>query len=191
MAALDAHTRADVRGELRTLLRDLGLPALLVTHDFEDAAALAPRVAVLVRGRLVQEGRPEELVAAPADAFVAALTGGNLLPGVARGSRDGLTEVTLDSGGVVYSTDDAAGRVGVVVSCWDVTVAREAPPDSALNHLRAPVASLVRLGNRTRVRVGPLTAEVTAASAERLALTEGEPVVATFKATATRLVPLG
>jgi molybdopterin-binding protein len=38
--------------------------------------------------------------------------------------------------------------------------------------------------------VGPLTAEVTSASAERLALAEGEPVVASFKATATRLVPL-
>ena len=190
MAALDAHTRAQVRGELRLLLRDLGLPTLLVTHDFEDAAALASRVAVLVRGRLVQEGSPEELVAAPADAFVAALTGGNLVPGVAGPSANGLTEVTLESGGVVYSTDAGSGRVGVAIACWDVTVAREAPPDSALNHLRAPIASLVRLGNRTRVRVGPLTAEVTAASAERLALAEGEPVVASFKATATRLVPL-
>ena len=190
MAALDAHTRADVRGELRTLLRDLGLPTLLVTHDFEDAAALAERVAVLVRGRVVQEGRPEELVAAPANAFVAALTGGNLVPGVARVGARGLTEVTLETGGVVYSTDEAVGRVGVVVACWDVTVAHEAPPDSALNHVRAPIGSLVRLGNRTRVRVGPLTAEVTAQSAERLSLVEGEPVVATFKATATRLVPL-
>jgi molybdopterin-binding protein len=98
--------------------------------------------------------------------------------------------VTLDSGGRVYSTDEAAGRVGVVVSCWDVTVARDAPPDSALNHLHAPVGSLVAVGNRVRVRVGPITAEVTAASAERLGLAEGEPVVATFKATATRLVPL-
>jgi len=190
MAALDAHTRDEVRGELRALLRGLGLPALLVTHDFQDAAALASRVAVLVRGRLVQEGRPEELVAAPSDPFVAALTGGNLLPGIARAGAGGLTEVALESGGLVYSTDETSGRVGVVVSCWDVTVARNAPPDSALNHLHAPVGSLVPVGNRVRVRVGPLTAEVTAASAERLALVEGEPVVATFKATATRLVPL-
>ncbi len=191
MAALDAHTRADVRGELRALLRELELPALLVTHDFEDAAALAERVAVLVRGRIVQEGPAEELVAAPADPFVAALTGGNLVTGLARPSPGGLTEVTLEQGGVVYSTDAGSGRVGVAISAWDVTVAREAPPDSALNHVQAPIASLVRLGNRVRVRVGPLTAEVTAASVERLALAEGEPVVASFKATATRLVPLG
>ena len=47
MSALDAHTRADVRAELQELLRDLGLPAILVTHDFEDAAALADRVGVI------------------------------------------------------------------------------------------------------------------------------------------------
>ncbi len=70
------------------------------------------------------------------------------------------------------------------------SLAHSQPADSAVNHLRGEVHSLVALGNRVRVRVGPLTAEVTAASAERLALTEGEPVVATFKATATRLVPL-
>ena len=51
--------------------------------------------------------------------------------------------------------------------------------------------SLVQLGNRVRVRVGPLTAEITTASAERLELREGERVVASFKATASRLVPLG
>ncbi len=64
------------------------------------------------------------------------------------------------------------------------------PADSAVNHVQGDVRSLVTLGNRVRVRVGPLTAEVTAASADRLALAEGEPVVASFKATATRLVSL-
>jgi molybdate transport system ATP-binding protein len=59
-----------------------------------------------------------------------------------------------------------------------------------VNHVQGDVRSLVTLGNRVRVRVGPLTAEVTAASAERLGLAEGQPVVASFKATATRLVSL-
>src|SRR5207302_9972354 len=51
-AALDAHTRAGVRAELEELLRGLGLPTLLVTHDFEDAAALADRVGVIIEGEL-------------------------------------------------------------------------------------------------------------------------------------------
>ena len=51
LSALDAHTRAGVRAELRELLDDLGLPTILVTHDFEDAATLAHRVGVISEGR--------------------------------------------------------------------------------------------------------------------------------------------
>ena len=189
-AALDAHTRRTVREELHALLRELALPTLVVTHDFEEAAALAARIGILVEGRLVQVASAAELVQAPASPFVASFTGGNLLPGAARPGAGGLTEVALETGGVVYSTDTGSGHVGVVVHPWEVSVARQAPADSALNHVTAPIASLVPVGNRVRVRVGPLAAEVTAASAARLGLAPGEVVVASFKATATRLVPL-
>ena len=191
LAALDAHTRARVRAELGDLLARLRLPTLLVTHDFQDAAALAPRVGVLVEGRIVQVGSPAELVATPASPFVADFTGGNLLRGVARLGGGGLTEVTLDGGARIFSTDRLDGHVGAIVYPWEVAVAREAPVDSAQNHLTARIASMVPVANRVRVRIGPLTAEITAASAERLALRPGDHVVASFKATGTRLVPLG
>ena len=63
--------------------------------------------------------------------------------------------------------DDRAGsgRVSLAVYPWEISLSRETPDDSAVNHIRAPVASVVALGNRVRVRVGPVTAEVTAASA--------------------------
>jgi molybdopterin-binding protein len=67
-------------------------------------------------------------------------------------------------------------------------LAREAPDDSALNHVRDEIVSLTPLGNRARVRLRLLTAEITTASAERLALRPGEPVVASFKATQARLL---
>ena len=191
LAALDAHTRRVVRGELAEVLHDLRLPTLLVTHDFEDAAALADRIGVIADGRILQRGAAADLLAAPADEFVASFTGANLLHGTARAAANGLTEVVLDTGGTAFSTDPAVGRVGLAVYPWEVSLARGEPADSAVNHLRGEVRSLVALGNRVRVRVGPLTAEVTAASAERLALAEGEAVVASFKATASRLVPLG
>jgi molybdate transport system ATP-binding protein len=190
LSALDAHTRSVVRGELAELLAELRLPTLLVTHDFEDAAALADRIGVVHEGRILQLGTAADLLAAPADGFVASFTGANLLPGRARRGAGGLTEVVLDSGGSLYSADAAEGRVGLAVYPWEVALARHESVDSAVNHLPGEVRSLVTLGNRVRVRVGPLTAEVTASSAERLALREGDRVVASFKATATRLVPL-
>ncbi len=190
LAALDAHTRATVRAELREVLRSSGLPTLMVTHDFEDAASLADLVGVVVEGRLRQLASPSDLVARPADAFVGSLTGANLLRGLASPSAGGLTELRLDGGGVVYSTDVLEGTGAAVVYPWDVTLARTAPDDSAQNHVAADVGSVSRIGNRVRVSVGPLTAEVTAESAERLAVREGERLVATWKATATRLVAL-
>ena len=81
---------------------------------------------------------------------------------------DGLTEVALDDGGVVYSVDEAVGDVEVAVYPWDVSISREAPHDSALNHVHGPITSLVLIGNRARVQVRGLVGEVTAASAERL-----------------------
>jgi molybdenum ABC transporter ATP-binding protein len=190
LSALDAHTRARVRAELRGLLDELALPAVLVTHDFQDAAALAPRIGVLVEGKIVQLGSAAELISSPRSSFVAAFTGGNLLHGQARPSGNGLTEITLEDGAHILSTDELVGTVGVVVYPWDIALARKAPDDSMQNHLRAAIAGIVPVGNRMRVRVGPLTAEVTAASAERLALREGQTVVASFKASGTRLVPL-
>ena len=189
LSALDAHTKSEVRHELAELLRDLGLPTLLVTHDYEDAAALADEVGVLVDGTLRQLARPAELVAAPRDAFVASFTGANLLHGEAHGTV-GMTQVRLPDGACVYSTDEATGAVGVVVYPWDISLAREHADDSALNVLHGEVSSVVEIGNRVRVRIGPITAEVTAASAERLELAVGARVYATFKATGTRLVPL-
>jgi ABC-type sulfate/molybdate transport systems ATPase subunit len=189
LSALDAFTRAHVRGELRELLRSLGLPTIVVTHDFDDAAALADLVGVLVEGRILQVAAPSDLVAAPADAFVASFTGANLLRGVASPGPSGLTAVALDAGFTAYTVDEGRGSVAVAVYPWEVAVAHETPDDSAVNHVRAPIASIVPLGNRVRVRVGPITAEVTAQSVDRLRLEEGDVVVASFKATGARLLP--
>jgi molybdate transport system ATP-binding protein len=188
LAALDAPTRVDVRAYLRRLLHELGLPTLLVSHDYADAVALAERVGVIVEGRLVQLGTPKELLTAPATPFVADLVGGNLLFGRATGRADGLTEVVLEDGTRVLTTDEGRGEVALLVYPWEITLARTAGDDSSRNHIQGVVEELVPLANRVRVRVGPLTAEVTAASAERLGLSVGQRVVASFKATGARLL---
>ncbi|HEX6663908.1 MAG TPA: ABC transporter ATP-binding protein [Gaiellaceae bacterium] len=191
LSALDAHTKGTVRAELQELLRELALPVILVTHDFEDAAALADHVGVIVGGRLRQLAAPHELVDRPADAFVASFTGANLLRGKARPVDDDITLVQLETGELVYSTDRGEGDVGVVVYPWEVSIGRLRHEDSAMNLIQGEIRSVAAVGNRVRVRVGPITAEVTALSAEKLELARGGTAFATFKATGTRLVPLG
>jgi molybdate transport system ATP-binding protein len=189
LSALDAHTKAAVRGELQELLRELALPTLLVTHDYEDAASLADEVGVIVDGRLRQLASPQELVARPADAFVASFTGANLLRGTASSAGSDLTRIQLESGEVIYSTDEAEGFVGVVVYPWEISVGREHQPDSALNVIEGDVRSVVHVAHRVRVQVGPVIAEVTQASVDKLGLVTGARAIASFKATGTRLVP--
>jgi ABC-type sulfate/molybdate transport systems ATPase subunit len=185
LSALDAHTRTIVRGELQDVLGTLALPTLLVTHDFRDAAALADRIGVMVDGRLRQEGTAAELVAHPADAFVASFTGGNLLPGRA----DGGLEVALDAGGMVRAAQPASGRVGVAVYPWEVGIALQAPGDG-LNGLSGTVHGLAPEGSRVRLRIGEVVVERPAEEIERLALAPGTTAWATFAPEAVRLVAL-
>jgi molybdate transport system ATP-binding protein len=189
LAALDAHTRDTIRVELRATLRELGLPTIVVTHDFVDAAALADRIGVLVDGRIVQIGTADELISAPVSPFVARFAGGNVLHGRAH-RADTLTAVELDDRNVIVSSDEASGEVAAVVYPWDVTLSRALPSDSAQNHVQGTVTSVVPVANRMRVTVGSVTAEITAESAQRLRIQEGDLLVASWKATATRLVSL-
>src|SRR5205085_8797780 len=81
LSALDAKVRAELRRELRDLQRRLAIPTLMVTHDQEEAMALADRIACMNRGRIEQVGTPHELYLRPRTRFVADFMGhSNLLP---------------------------------------------------------------------------------------------------------------
>ena len=179
------------------MLAGLEAPAVLVTHDFESAAALADEVAVLDGGRIVQQGTASELASAPASLFVADLTGAVVLTGTAQppAGGDGLTTIALDGGGSVASAAVGHGRVALTIHPWEVTVSLPpaGPPSSERNRLPATVRGLTRMGNRVRLALEagqPLTAELTAEAVTELGLAPGSEVVAGWKATATRLIPL-
>jgi molybdate transport system ATP-binding protein len=194
LAALDARTRASAARELAAVLRDSDAPALLVTHDFGEAAQLGDRVGVIDGGRIVQEGSPSELAARPRSAFVADFTGAVVLTGSASRGPDRLTTIALDGGGSVASTDPAEGPVAVSVYPWEISIEPElsgGSTGSATNRVVAEIASLTRVGNRVRLGLvagQPLAAEITANSAERLRLEPGDRVTASWKAAATRVV---
>lgn len=110
LSNLDPALRASTRAELRRLLTERGVTALFVTHDQEDAFAVADRVAILRDGRLLQTGTPEALYDRPASRLVAAFIGHASLVAARREGEDAV--VTL--GGVAQRAAAADGpRLGV------------------------------------------------------------------------------
>ena len=96
---LDAGLRQATRKEVRQLLKDAGMTAMLVTHDREEALSFADRVAVMANGRLEQTGAPEAMYNRPDTPFVAEFLGKtNLIPGDAFGdcADTGLGRFKLD-----------------------------------------------------------------------------------------------
>jgi len=155
--ALDARIRLELRQALRRIQRELGLTAVFVTHDQEEAFELADRMAVLRDGRLLEVGPPQELYLRPRSPFVATFLGAaNLLVGEssARAVRLGPVELPLASESVPGRTPR---RAQVLLRPEDVEVASKAREGDAwlgrgVVESQASVAGFERL----RLRLPPL-----------------------------------
>jgi ABC-type Fe3+/spermidine/putrescine transport system ATPase subunit len=84
MSNLDYKVRIELRHELRALQKRVGITAVYVTHDREEALTLADRIAVIDAGRVAQLGSPEEIFHRPASSFVAGFMGADNALGVVR-----------------------------------------------------------------------------------------------------------
>lgn len=90
LGALDRTLREDLLNELRSILHHSDIPAIYVTHDQEEAFALADRLFILQSGKIVRQGTPAEVWDRPGSAFVAGFLGlGNLIEGKIRGKMEG------------------------------------------------------------------------------------------------------
>jgi len=86
--ALDAKIREELRRTIRRIQQELGITTILVTHDQDEAFAMADRIGVMHQGRLLEVGTPDALYASPRTRFVATFLGAaNLLLGYRRGNR--------------------------------------------------------------------------------------------------------
>jgi multiple sugar transport system ATP-binding protein len=98
LSNLDAKLRVELRSEIRRLQQELGITALYVTHDQEEAMTIADQLVVLNEGRIAQRGTPEELYRSPANTFVAGFIGSpsaNLVSGR-------LTDGVFEADGLVW-----------------------------------------------------------------------------------------
>ena len=197
-SALDPPSRDTLLADLGRILRRERVSTVLVTHERTEARALADRVAVLMRGRIVQLDTPERLFQAPVSNEVARFVGvETIADGRVLSVSAGLTLVDVGGQKIQVAAEAAAGeRVRVCLRPEDVTLSPGdvgAGVSSARNRLVGSVTRVVAAGPEARVVVDcgfPLVALVTRRSVEELGLVEGARVTAAFKATAPHLIRL-
>ncbi|OWT80984.1 MULTISPECIES: ABC transporter ATP-binding protein [unclassified Achromobacter] len=125
LSNLDAKLRIETRAELRRLQRSLGVTAVYVTHDQEEAMTVADRMAVFMEGRVVQVGTPREVYARPADVRVAAFIGTpamNLLPAQLRDGQVEIAGTRLPLPPAATAAAAGAGEIVVGVRPGDLRI---------------------------------------------------------------------
>lgn len=196
LSALDVPTRLRVRGELAALLRRLGVPTLLVTHDRNEALALGSELIVMDAGKILQRGPAHELFSRPANLPVAGIVGVETVQsGRVAGASGGLVTVLIGNRKLVALAPDLpadAAEVWVCIRAEDVILVKGEPGQSSpRNSLPAVVRGLSREGPMMRIELDcgfPLAALLTKQACEELALVENDSVLALIKAPQIHLI---
>jgi molybdate transport system ATP-binding protein len=195
LSALDAATRDHVRSELAQLLRALGIPAIVVTHDWVDALSLGDEMLLMSGGRVLQAGPPQEIFTRPQHPEVALAVGVETLV-AGRICRRAHGIAILEVGATQLSAADPGGdetEFYVSIRAEDVTLEKgRAEYSSARNHLRGNVSDVILAGVLMKVIIDvgfELVALVTRQAAADLELSKGAEIFAVFKASAVHLIP--
>lgn len=179
LSALDAALRDALRDELAVLLREFHITAIFVTHDQDEAMAIADRVAVMSHGHVVQSGTPEELYRNPNSPFVAGFVGNAMR---LDGNCDGTT-LHL-SGGTLSLPSDGSGH-DVFVRAEDVQIDADGP-------MTGQVETVTFLGTHYKIGIAGIMPDVlTSIYAGQSAPKVGETVKVSIKPEALMLLPEG
>jgi putrescine transport system ATP-binding protein len=159
LSALDKKLREQTQFELMELQWKVGITFIVVTHDQDEAMALASRIAVMDHGRVVQVGTPAQIYEFPRSRFVADFVGTtNLFEGTVSNCQPGLVSVQCQETGGELLVDDAGSfhvgqRVWVALRPEKVRLTKEAVDGGRINQLRGTVWELGYLGNRSTYRI--------------------------------------
>jgi molybdate transport system ATP-binding protein len=199
LTGLDAELKASILDDLRAWNAAQRIPILYVTHTRDEVDALGERVVVLDRGRVINEGRPHEILAAPRRKRLAQAAGfENLLDATVVELReaDGVMRVRLAGGaseievplGYAVPND----RVKIAIRAGDILLATQPPVGlSARNILEGKIVSLEPRGTLVvaRIEAGAMfTVHVTPGAVRALELIVGKPVWVVLKTHSCHLV---
>lgn len=195
-ASVDRPSRRRLQEDTGRLFASLGISALFVTHDQEEAARMGHRIVVMSHGEVLQEGEPREVFYEPANEYVARFMGvDNIFSGRVSRVDGGLATIGFDGSTIEATTDFSEGtQVSIGVRPEDVTLFAEdvaGQGASSRNFFTGTVRSIELSGPVARVTLEcpfPLVATITRRSVEELGLREGARAGARFKATAVHVM---
>ena len=159
LSALDKKLREQTQFELMDLQDKLGITFIVVTHDQDEAMALATRIAVMHRGQILQVGTPAEIYEFPQSRFVADFVGTtNLFEGTVSACEGGLITVRCAETATDLIVDDGCAysvgqQVWVAVRPEKLRLGKQAPQGARVNQLRGSVWELGYLGNRSTYQI--------------------------------------
>lgn len=153
LGALDKKLREQMQIEIRMLQREVGITAIFVTHDQEEALTLSDRIVVMNGGSIVQVGTPQEIYQRPATPFVSDFIGvSNAISAVAGEKKAGWLEVSLrDSGIRVLAPADERSQLGqpVEISVRPENIVLGNPQTDGYNILQGTVSHVIYTGALT------------------------------------------
>lgn len=192
LSNVDARVKHGLRRLLRNIYR-MGLPVIHVTHDFEDAIALATKVGVIKDGRIIQVGPTEQVLLHPESEFVAKFAGiRNFYRCTAsEGPSQGIGTAIIKETYKLYFSGEGEGEGSVVIPANEIVVSLHKPDSSARNNLKGTITEIFPTANGVEVFADcgiKLAALVSNASEAELGLHEGVEVWFSFKVSSVRFV---
>jgi putative spermidine/putrescine transport system ATP-binding protein len=195
LSALDAKVRVQLRDEIRRIQLQLGITALYVTHDQEEALSVSDQVVVLSQGRIEQVGTPAEIYGEPRTRFVAQFVGTmNRFEGKIAAGRRGFVE--MDGALLPASVAERwpAGEKVLLLIRPEAIELKELPDGATLPEgtIEGKVVARTFLGPVTRLTVDAAVGEliVDVGSARALALADGARVGLTWEPASPRIIGL-
>jgi ABC-type sugar transport system ATPase subunit len=195
LSALDPSLKNRLWWELRSIHDRLQLTTLHVTHDFEEASALADRIGLMHDGVLLQVGPPEQVFHKPANSFAAEFVGvRNILEGEATFSgEEGACCVHIPGGLRIWATASCEGPAHVFIRPEEVWIGREGCNCGATRNVyRGTVQSTLNRGPLVEVMVDvgvPVVSLVTKRTRDELALARGSTVTVSFREEGAHVAP--
>ncbi len=195
LASLDVPARKSLRADISRLVKEMGITAVYVTHDYHEVLEIADKLAVLLHGKLQQVGKPTEVFGRPVSEEVAEFLGAeNLLEGEVAACREGISDIEVAGVMIEALCEEPTGsRVKVLIHPEEVVLLDDSgDAGSARNRLPARVKDVRALGALVKVDLDcgfPLVAYITIASREEMGIEAGRGVTAVIKATSIHVLP--